>query len=61
MRDLLTDNIALHDLLEAVQGALFNAATPSALRARLSEVPSLISWVFCFTAYIAVRTRDVAT
>ena len=61
MRDLLTDNIALHDQLEAVQGPLYNAATPGALRARLREVPSLISWVFCFTAYMAVRTQDEAT
>ena len=47
MRDLLT-NIALHDQLEVVQGSLFNAAaaTSDAVPARLSEVPSLISWVF---------------
>ena len=61
MRDLLTDNIALHEQLEAVQGPLLSAATPGALRARLREVPSLISWVFCFAAYMVVRTQDEAT
>ena len=43
MRDLLTDNVALHDQLEAVQGPLLTPSTPGALRARLREVPSLIS------------------
>ena len=61
MRDLLTDNVALHDQLEAVQGPLLNTATPGALRPRLREVPSLISWIFCFTAYMAVRTQDATT
>ena len=61
MRDLLTDNVALHDQLEAVQGPLLTPSTPGALRARLREVPSLISWVYCFTAYIKVRTQDETT
>ena len=61
MRDLLTDNIALHEQLEAIHGPLLNVATPGALRPRLREVPSLISWVFCFVAYIAVQTEDEAT
>ena len=61
MRDLLTDNIALHDQLEAVQGPLFNATTLGALQARLRKVPSFISWVYCFTAYIAMWTQDEAT
>ena len=61
MRDLLTNNISLHDQLEAVQGPLLNISIPGALRARLREVPSLVSWVFCFTAYVAVRTQDPST
>ena len=47
MRDLLMDNMALHDQLESVQGPLLGVTTTGALRARLREVPSLISWVFC--------------
>ena len=30
MRDLLSDNVALHDQVEAIQGPIFNAATPAA-------------------------------
>ena len=58
MRDLLIDNVTLHDQLESVQGPLNLTPIPGALRPRLREVPSLISWVFCFLAYIAVRTSD---
>ena len=61
MRDLLSDNITLIDQLEAVHGPLLTAATPGALRPRVREVPSLISWVFCFLAYTAVRTTDLTT
>ena len=61
MRDLLSDNIALHDQLEAVHGPFLAASTPGSSRPRLREVPSLISWVFCFIAYMAVRTQDLAT
>ena len=43
MRDLLSDNVALHDQLEAIQGPLVNAVTPGTLRPRVREVPSLIS------------------
>ena len=60
MRDLLLDNIALHDQLEAVGGPWPTQSLPGALRPRLREVPSLISWVFCFTAYIAIRAQDPA-
>ena len=61
MRDLLGDNIALHDQPEAVHGPLYTQSTPGALRARLREVPTLISWVYCFVAYMAVRTQDPLT
>ena len=60
MRDLLSDNVALHDQLEAIQGPLVNAVTPGTLRPRVREVPSLISWVFCYLAYVAVRVNDDA-
>lgn len=61
MRDLLGDNIALHDQPEAVHGPLYTQSTPGALQARLREVPTLISWVYCFVAYMAVRTQDPLT
>ena len=47
--------------MEAEQGPLLSAASPGALQARLREVPSLISWVFCFAVYMVVRTQDEAT
>lgn len=58
MRELLCDNIALHDQLESIHGSLQTVATPGALRARMREVPSLSSWVYCFAAYVAVRSTD---
>ena len=61
MRELLSDNLALHDQLEAVHGLLVPAMTPGSLRARMWEMLSLISWVYCFTAYMAVRTSDLLT
>ena len=61
IRDLLTNNISLHDQLEAVEGPLYNAATQGALWARLREVPSLISRVVCFTVYLAGQTQDETT
>ena len=51
MRDLLSDNAALHEQLESIQGPLLSAVTPAGLRPRVREVPSLISWVFCYLAY----------
>lgn len=61
MRELLSDNLALHDQLEAVHGPLLSMSTPGSLRARMREVPSLTSWVYCFAAYMAVRTTDPLT
>ena len=62
MRDLLIDNMALYDQLESLHGQAMIGATPGLLRTRLREVPSLISWVYCFLAYVTVRaTADPAT
>ena len=61
MRDLLSDNVALHNQLEAIQWPLVSAVTPAVLRPHVREVPSLISWVFCYLAYVAVRTNDEPT
>ena len=61
MWELLSDNLALHDQLEVVHGPLLSASTPGALQARMREVPTLISWVYCFAEYMAVRRTDPLT
>ena len=61
MRDLLTDNIALHNQLEALQGTYHLTTLPNSIRPRVREVPSLISWVYCFVAYVATCTSDTQT
>ncbi len=58
MRDLLTDNISLHNQLEALHGHFNFSSTPASLRPSLREVPSLSSWMYRFAAYMAVRTTD---
>ena len=61
MRDLLTDNMVLHYQLESIHGPLQASSFLAPLRARMREVPSLVSWVFCFVAYVAVRIPDPTT
>ena len=60
MRDLLADNIALLNQLSSLHGT---AALPvsTVSRTRLREVPSLVSWLYCFNTYMAVRTSDSLT
>ena len=58
MRDLLSDNIALHRQWEAAQGCVNVATMPMSLRPRFREVPSLMSWVYCFLTYVSVRMVD---
>ena len=60
MRDLLADNISLHNQLEDFHGHIW-PSTPAHLHPRLRDVPSLVSWVYCFCAYIAVLTQDPCT
>ena len=60
MRDLLADNISLHNQLEDFHSHIW-PSTPAHLRPRLREVPSLSSWVYCFCAYIAVLTPYACT
>ena len=60
MRDLLADNISLHNQLEALHGQA-SLASPASLQPRLREVPSLSSWLYCFAAYMAVLTTDPRT
>lgn len=60
MRDLLADNVHLLNQLTSLHGA---TALPLATinRTRLREIPSLASWLYCFNAYVAVRTQDPLT
>lgn len=60
MRDLLADNVHLLNQLSSLHGA---TALPLATinRTRLREIPSLTSWLYCFNAYVAVRTPDPLT
>ncbi len=50
MRDLMADNVSLHSQQEDIHGLGSLITTPAGLRPRLREVPSLSSWMFCFTA-----------
>ena len=58
MRDLLGDNIALTGHFEALNSYLPAQALPVSSRPRLQEVTSLLSWIYCFLTYMAVRTSD---
>ena len=60
MQDLLADNIALMGQLSSLHGTL--PLPPTTIqRTRLREVLSLASWMYCFAAYIAIRTPDDLT
>ena len=60
MRDLLADNIALLNQLSSLNG-LINLPANTLNRTRLREVPSLVSWLYCFNSFVAVRTSDPLT
>ena len=60
MRDLLADNIALMSQLSSLHGTVPLPMT-TVQRTRLREVPSLVSWMYCFAAYVAIRTPDELT
>jgi len=57
MKELLPDNMALHSQLEDLPAQ----ATVSHRPHRLREIDSPLTWVFCFLAYVAVRTTDAET
>ena len=60
MRDLLADNIALMSQLSSLHGTIPLPLT-TVQRTRLREVPSLVSWMYCFATYVAIRTPDELT
>ena len=55
MRDMLPDNMALLRQLDDVK------SDKAASKAKLREVNSLPSWLYCFMAYMAVQTSDPHT
>ncbi len=59
MKELLSDNIALLQQLEATQGQAIQIIGPT--RPRLREVTSLATWSYCFLGYMAVLTTDATT
>ena len=61
MRDLLGDNMALTQHLESIHGYFPLHILPGASRPRLREVTTLPQWIYCFLAYLAVKTTDPLT
>ena len=57
MKELLADNMALHGQLDDLPSQTAATSRPHHLR----EIDSPLSWVFCFLAYVAVRTKDLET
>ena len=58
MRELLSDNISLLHQLDAVNMQCL--PLPGVLKPRLREVNTLPSWLYCFLAYMAIRSSDPA-
>ena len=58
MRELLTDNITLLRQLEEVQPNTPVLHQSSGSHPRLRGISSILTWVYCFLAYCAVRTDD---
>ncbi len=59
MRELLPD-ISLFHHLETLGSHLTLLVTPGTFRPRLREVANLSSWMYCFLAYVAIRSADSA-
>ena len=57
MRELLQDNLGLLKNLEDLDTKLVSASLPSAARPKLREVKDILTWVSCFTTYIAVVSQ----
>ena len=60
MSDLLANNVVLLNQLTLFQDTI-SLSCNTVNRTRLREVPSLVSWLYCFTAYVAVCTSDPLT
>ena len=55
MKDMLPDNMALLRQLDNF------SADKSTSKAKLREIKTLTTWLYCFTAYMAVQTSDPHT
>ena len=55
-----SDNSSLLNQLASLHGVV-SLPVSSSNRARLREIPSLVSWVYCFITNVAVRTSDSST
>ena len=55
MKDMLADNMALLRQLENF------SADKSTSKAKLREIKTLTTWLYCFTGYMAVQTSDPHT
>ena len=56
----MADNIALLNQLTLLNGTLPLPFT-TINRTKVRKVPSLVSWLYCFSAYMAVQTSDPLT
>ena len=57
MRELLPDNSALLQALEAMNP--LQAGLPT--KPRLREVDTILTWAYCFMGYVSIRTEDPLT
>ena len=57
LRELLADNMAVRQRLDAAFGLLPLNLLPSA-GPRYREISSILQWVYCFNLYVGVRTSD---
>ena len=61
MWEFLADNITLHDQTTELHGQVSLAVTPVGLCPQAREVLFLTSWMYYFSAYMDVRTRNLLT
>ena len=61
MRELLIDNIDLMQRLDSFGTQFSLPSLPGSLKPRLREITSLVPWLHCFLAYVALRTSDPNT
>ena len=61
MRELLIDNISLLKRLDALGQQCTVPAMPGVLKPWFREITSLVPWLYCFMAYVAMRTSDPLT
>ena len=61
MRELLTDNISLNQQIDVLWGHCALPALPGVLKPRLRKIDSLSSWIYCFLAYVVIRSQEPRT